>query len=72
MALRNLESILNAFDGVMVARGDMGVELAQEEVPVWQKTIIPPSSAEGQSIYRSHPDVGVDDQRAKAHPSRSL
>ena len=40
MALRNLESILNAFDGVMVARGDMGVELAQEEVPVWQKTII--------------------------------
>jgi pyruvate kinase len=40
MALRNLEGILNAFDGVMVARGDMGVELSQEEVPVWQKTII--------------------------------
>ena len=40
MALRNLEGILSAFDGVMVARGDMGVELSTEEVPVWQKTII--------------------------------
>ena len=40
MALRNLEGILNAFDGVMVARGDMGVELPPEEVPMWQKTII--------------------------------
>lgn len=39
-ALQNLESILEAFDGVMVARGDMGVELSPEEVPVWQKTII--------------------------------
>ena len=40
MALRNLEGILSAFDGVMVARGDLGVELPPEEVPVWQKTII--------------------------------
>ena len=40
MALRNLEGILNAFDGVMVARGDMGVELSTEEVPAWQKKII--------------------------------
>ena len=39
-ALQNLDSILDAFDGVMVARGDMGVELSPEEVPVWQKTII--------------------------------
>ena len=40
MALQNLEGILNAFDGVMVARGDLGVELYQEEVPVWQKTMV--------------------------------
>ena len=39
-ALQNLEGILSSFDGVMVARGDMGVELPPEEVPVWQKTII--------------------------------
>ena len=39
-ALANLDGILRAFDGVMVARGDMGVELSAEEVPVWQRAII--------------------------------
>ncbi|HEY2482192.1 MAG TPA: pyruvate kinase [Caulobacteraceae bacterium] len=39
-ALRNLEAILDASDGLMVARGDLGVELAPEEVPVAQKTIV--------------------------------
>lgn len=39
-ALERLEEILEVSDGVMVARGDMGVELPLEEVPVWQKHII--------------------------------
>jgi len=39
-ALANLESILDYCDGVMVARGDLGVELDPEEVPVAQKIII--------------------------------
>jgi pyruvate kinase len=39
-ALRELEAILDASDGLMVARGDLGVELAPEEVPVAQKTIV--------------------------------
>lgn len=39
-ALRNLEAILDVSDGLMVARGDLGVELAPEEVPVAQKTIV--------------------------------
>ena len=38
--LRNLEEILDVSDGVMVARGDLGVELAPQEVPVAQKTIV--------------------------------
>ena len=38
--LRNLEEILDVCDGVMVARGDLGVELAPQEVPVAQKTIV--------------------------------
>lgn len=38
--LADLESILDYCDGVMVARGDLGVELEPEEVPVAQKQII--------------------------------
>lgn len=39
-ALASLDSILDYCDGVMVARGDLGVELDPEEVPVAQKQII--------------------------------
>jgi pyruvate kinase len=39
-ALANIESIIRASDGVMVARGDLGVELPFEEVPYAQKQII--------------------------------
>lgn len=39
-ALENLETILEEADGVMVARGDLGVELPLEEVPLAQKRII--------------------------------
>ncbi len=39
-ALENIESIVRASDGVMVARGDLGVELPFEEVPFAQKRII--------------------------------
>src|SRR5437879_7438199 len=39
-AIENLDAILLAADGVMVARGDLGVEMNPERVPVVQKTII--------------------------------
>jgi pyruvate kinase len=39
-ALENMETIVRASDGVMVARGDLGVELPFEEVPYAQKKII--------------------------------
>ncbi len=39
-ALENLEAILEVVDGVMVARGDLGVEMPPEKLPVAQKHII--------------------------------
>ena len=39
-AIENLQEILRVSDGVMVARGDLGVEMSPERVPVVQKTII--------------------------------
>ena len=39
-AIENLDSILEETDGVMVARGDLGVETSVELVPVYQKQII--------------------------------
>jgi pyruvate kinase len=39
-AVANLEAIVLAFDGVMVARGDLGVELPLEQVPLVQKRTV--------------------------------
>ena len=39
-AIHNLDEVIAAFDGFMVARGDLGVECPAEEVPFLQKTII--------------------------------
>ncbi|MBR7679130.1 pyruvate kinase, partial [Streptomyces daliensis] len=39
-AVQNLESIVDAFDGIMVARGDLGVEMPLEAVPLVQKRAV--------------------------------
>jgi pyruvate kinase len=44
-AIDHLEEILEVSDGVMVARGDLGVEMAPEKVPVIQKHVIRRASA---------------------------
>jgi len=44
-ALEDLDNIIEACDGVMVARGDLGVETAVESVPFYQKQIIAKANA---------------------------
>jgi pyruvate kinase len=39
-AVANLDAVIDAFDGVMVARGDLGVELPLEQVPLVQKRAV--------------------------------
>ena len=46
----NLEEIMEVADGVMVARGDMGVEIPFEEVPVLQKRMIKLAEAKGKHV----------------------
>jgi pyruvate kinase len=49
-ALDNLDSILEIVDGVMVARGDLGVELPPERVPAFQKLIIRTANARAKLV----------------------
>lgn len=46
-AIEQMEAILSLSDGVMVARGDLGVELPAEEVPILQKRLILTANALG-------------------------
>ena len=49
-ALDNLDAILEESDGVMVARGDLGVELPLEQVPTAQKKIIEEANKRGKTV----------------------
>jgi len=49
-ALDNLEAILQVVDGVMVARGDLGVEMSPERVPMAQKRIIREANRHGKLV----------------------
>lgn len=49
-ALKSLDKILKASDGVMVARGDLGVDIPLEKVPLAQKDIVRKSNQQGKPV----------------------
>jgi pyruvate kinase len=49
-ALDNLDEIVHSADGVMVARGDLGVEMPPDEVPIAQKCIIETANRHGRVV----------------------
>lgn len=48
--IENLDEIIEASDGVMVARGDLGVEVPIEKLPVYQLEIVKKSMAQGKFV----------------------
>ncbi|MFX0073215.1 MAG: pyruvate kinase, partial [Candidatus Hermodarchaeota archaeon] len=50
IALENFDNILNVSDGIMVARGDLGVEISPDQVPIKQKELIKKCNREGKPV----------------------
>ncbi|MGI9168580.1 MAG: pyruvate kinase [Caulobacteraceae bacterium] len=68
-ALADLEAILDVSDGLMVARGDLGVELAPEDVPVAQKTIVRAARRRGAPVVVA--TQRLDSMTVNASPTRA-
>jgi len=50
MAVQNLESIVRETDGIMVARGDLGIEIPYEELPIVQRRILKTCLRQGKPV----------------------
>lgn len=67
--IANLSDILDKADGLLVARGDMGVELPAEEVPIIQKRIIKMCRAVGKPVITA--TQMLDSMIRNPHPTRA-
>lgn len=68
-AVDNLDSIIEAADGIMVARGDLGIELPRQEVPLIQKKIIDAARQASKPVIVA--TQLLDSMRESSHPTRA-
>lgn len=68
-AIAHLEEILAVTDGVMIARGDLGVEMPLEQVPAIQKRIIRAANARGVVVITA--TQMLESMREKPRPTRA-
>ena len=68
-AIERLEEIVDLSDAVMVARGDLGVEMPPEDVPAHPEAHHRRRPQVRQAGDRRDPDAGIDDQRAARRPA---
>lgn len=70
-AIRHIDDIILAADVIMVARGDLGIEVSIEELPIIQRRIIRHCHRLGRPLHRRHAHAGIHDHAAHPHPCGS-